>query len=205
MQETGTVHVVEDDPGVREWIATLLRARGLALDVFPDGIAFLRAFLPGRAGCLVVDVRLPGMSGLELQQRLRTLDDTLPVIVMSGHADVPMAVRAMRAGAVDFIEKPFPPQRLLEGVERALALDAERRRRWHEEAALRTGLERLNGREREILRRVAAGRYNKVIAAELGISVSTVEAHRRRVMQQLGAQTLYDLVRAAELDAERSR
>lgn len=200
MQETGIVYVVDDDPGVRESIAALLRSRGLATEIFPDAASFLQAYAPGRPGCLVVDVRLPGVSGLDLQRRLQALGEAPPVIVMSGHADVPMAARAMKAGAVDFIEKPFPPRRLLEGVEKALALDAERRRRHRDDAVRRAGLERLTPREREILHRVAAGSYNKVIAAELGVSVSTVEAHRRRLMQKLGAETLYDLVRAAELD-----
>lgn len=201
MEETGIVYVVDDDAGVRESIATLLRSRGLTTEIFPDAVSFLQAYRPGRTGCLVVDVRLPGVSGLDLQQRLRALGEALPVIVMSGHADVPMASRAMKAGAVDFIEKPFRARRLLQGVEDALALDLRRRSRHEDEAALRAGLARLTAREREVLRRVAAGSYNKVIAAELGVSVSTVEAYRRRLMQKLGAQTLYDLVRAAELDA----
>lgn len=203
MRETGIVYVVDDDAGVRESIGTLLRSRGLAMEIFPDAASFLQAYAPGRHGCLVVDVRLPGMSGLDLQRRLQALGEMLPVIVMSGHADVPMAARAMKAGAVDFIEKPFPPRRLLEGVENALALDAERRRRHCDDAVRRAGLARLTPREREILHRVAAGSYNKVIAAELGVSVSTVEVHRRRLMQKLGAKTLYDVVRAAELDAGR--
>lgn len=203
MRETGIVHVVDDDADVRGSIFTLLRSRGLAVEVFPDAIALLEAYVPTRVGCLVVDVRLPGMSGLELQQRLGTLDDPPPVIVMSGHADVPMAARAMKAGAVDFIEKPFVPRQLLDRVEHALALDAERRRRQREEAALRAGLAQLTEREREILHRVTAGCYNKVIAAELGVSLSTVEGQRRRLMDKLGAETLYDLVRAAELDTRR--
>lgn len=201
MAPDATVYVVDDDAAVRESIATLLQSQGIRTEIFPEAQAFLQAFSPERPGCLIVDVRLPGISGLDLQRQLAEMDAPLPVIVITGHADVPMAARAMRAGALDFIEKPFPPRRLLEVVGEALALDARRRLRQQEETSLRAGLARLTASERTVLHRVAEGTYNKVTAAELGVSVSTVEAYRRRLMRKLGAESLYDLVRAAELDA----
>lgn len=196
----GQVHVVEDSAEVRESLADLLASRGHAVRTYASADEFLTAIKDDGPGCLIVDVRLPGMGGLDLQQRLASDGPSMPVIVISGHADVSMAVRALKAGAVDFLEKPFRGAVLLERVEAALAED---RRAWPERrqcAALRAGLERLSERERAVLHRVADGRYNKVIAAELGLSMSTVEAHRQRIMRKLGAHTLYELVKAAELD-----
>src|SRR5699024_8438766 len=157
-----------------------------------DARAFLNTCPPSVAGCLIADVRMPGLSGLDLQHHLHERGYTLPVIVISGHADVPMAVRALKAGALDFLEKPFARSVLIPLIDKALMLDARRRRQRRREALLRARFARLTEREREILCQIVQGRYNKVIAADLGISVSTVEAHRKKIMEKLCAKSLYD-------------
>jgi FixJ family two-component response regulator len=145
---------------------------------------------------------MPGLSGLDLQHCLREQGYTLPVIVISGHADVPMAVRALKAGALDFLEKPLAPPMLIPLIDKALVLDARRRRQRREKALLRARFAQLTACEREILCQIVQGRYNKVIAADLGISVSTVEFHRKKIMEKLCAKSLYDLVRIAELSTD---
>lgn len=199
----GTVYVVDDSIEVRESVAALLASRGRACRMFPDAESFLGDCPPRSTGCLMLDVRIPGIGGLDLLDRLRELGYTLPVIIVTAHADVPMAVRALKAGAMDFLEKPFRPDLLLTLVERALEadqrLDAVRRERETLEARFAL----LTAREKEILRRVTDGQYNKVIADKLCLSVSTVEAHRKRIMEKLHAESLYDLVRIAELGLHR--
>ncbi|HET8700097.1 MAG TPA: response regulator [Nitrococcus sp.] len=202
MSSQGTVYVVDDSVEVRESLTVLLRSRGLQSACFPDAPAFLNACPPSASGCLIVDVRMPGLSGLDLQQQLHDRGYTLPVIVITGHGDVPMAVRALKAGALDFIEKPFASSSLIPLINEALVLDARLRARRCEEATLRARLALLAPREREILRQIVNGRYNKVIAADLGVSVSTVETHRKKIMEKLHANSLYDLVRMAELDRD---
>lgn len=189
-----TVFVVDDDPDVRESLSLLLKSVGLNAETFADAQGFLEGYRAARAGCLIVDVRMPGMSGLELQQTLTQQDICLPVIVITAHGDVPMAIRAMKAGAVDFIEKPYSSQTLLEQVHKALARDAEARRLQNQRQAIAALLARLTSREHEVLERVVAGQYNKVIAAELGISLPTVEARRKRIMEKLEARSFADLV-----------
>ena len=182
------VFVVDDDPAVRDSIAMLLRAEGLAARTFDSAGSFLAAWDRDEPGCLVVDLRMPGLSGLALQERLAGADDAPPMIFLSGYGTVAAAVRALKAGAMDFLEKPFDAVRLLSRVREALADDRERRVRTRR-------LETLTRREREILERVANGSTNKVTAANLGISVRTVELHRARGMRKLGVRSVAELVR----------
>ncbi|MDG4549552.1 MAG: response regulator [Candidatus Contendobacter sp.] len=199
MNAMPTVFVVDDDQAVRDAISLLLRADGLAVATFASAAAFLESTAVQQPGCLVLDVRMPGMSGLDLQKQLWARGFRIPILFVTGHGDVPMAIRAMKAGAFDFLEKPFQGALLLERVREALALDARQRARQtrRTEAAARLAL--LSPREWEVLERVAAGQYNKVIAAELGISLSTVEIHRKRVMEKLQADSLSDLIRTLAL------
>jgi RNA polymerase sigma factor (sigma-70 family) len=195
MDIEATVFIVDDDQGVREAVSLLMESIGLAAEVYASAQAYLAAFDPARPGCLVLDVRMRGMSGLELQQRLAAEPLHPPIVIITGHGDVPMAVRAVQAGAVDFIEKPFNDQVLLDAVHRALQRDAEMRGQAMRLADIKDRLQRLTPREREILDLIVAGRRNKLIAADLGISQSTVEAHRARVMEKLEARSLSDLMR----------
>lgn len=190
-----TVFIVDDDQEVREAIKLLMDSVGLNARGFASAQDYLDQFDPARPGCLVLDVRMKGMSGLDLQQRLTQLPICPPVIVITGHGDVPMAVRAIKAGAVDFIEKPFNDQTLLDAVHRAFDRDAANRGQASLLADIQDRLTRLTPREREILNQVVAGKRNKVIAADLAISQSTVEAHRAKVMEKMEARSLSDLMR----------
>ncbi|MDG4563222.1 MAG: response regulator transcription factor [Candidatus Competibacter sp.] len=194
-----TVFLIDDDQAVRDAVGLLLRATGLIVESFASATDFLKSDSIRRPGCLLLDVRMPGMSGLDLQKQLQEQGHHIPIIFMTGHGDIPMATRAMKAGAFDFIEKPFQGQTLLARVREALERDARElcRQAQRSEAARR--LARLSPREREVLERVAAGQYNKVIAAELGISLSTVEIHRKRVMEKLEADSLSNLIRTLAL------
>ena len=199
---TPTVFIVDDDPAVRDAISLLLQTEGLAVAAFPSAAAFLESGAAQRPGCLVLDVRMPGMSGLDLQKQLRARGCHTPILFMTGHGDVPMAIRAMKGGAFDFLEKPFQGEALVARVREALALDARQRRRQARRAEAGARLALLSPREREVLDRVAAGQYNKVIAAKLGISLSTVEIHRKRVMEKLQAESLSDLIQTLALADE---
>ncbi len=190
-----TVFIVDDDQEVRQALALLMESVGLQVATFASGNDFLQQFDPGQPGCLVLDVRMPGMSGLELQARLAAEIIHPPVIIITGHGDVPMAVRAVQAGALDFIEKPFNDQALLDSVHRALDLDARQRGRASKLAEIHARLETLTPREQEVMKMVVAGKRNKVIALELSVSQSTVEAHRARVMEKMQAASLSDLMR----------
>lgn len=196
---TPTVFLIDDDQAVRDAVGLLLQASGLAVETFASATDFLDAGVVQRPGCLVLDVRMPGLSGLDLQRQLQLKGDRIPIIFMTGHGDVPMAIRAMKAGAFDFIEKPFQGGMLLERVREALQFDAWERCRQVQRAGAAARLAQLSSREREVLERVAVGQYNKTIAAELGISVSTVEIHRKRVMEKLQAESLSDLIRVLAL------
>lgn len=189
------VFIVDDDQEVREAIELLMRSVGLAARGFDSARSYLEQFDPALPGCLILDVRMKGMSGLDLQEQLAERPLHPPVIVITGHGDVPMAVRAVKAGAVDFIEKPFNDQTLLDAVHRAFQQDAENRGQASRLADINERLGRLTPREREILEQVVAGKRNKVIAADLGISQSTVEAHRAKVMEKTAARSLSDLMR----------
>lgn len=189
-----TVFIVDDEEAVRDSIRLLFRSVGLRSTGFADAHAFLRDYRPGQPGCLVLDVRMPRMSGLELQQELNRRGWTLPVIFITGHGDVPMAVEAMRAGALDFLPKPFKDDELIRRVQKALEQDQRERAVLAEREALRRRFEELTPREREVARCVVAGQANKVVALELGLSERTVELHRAHVMQKMGARNLAQLV-----------
>ena len=190
-----TVFVVDDEEEVRDAMKRLMNSVGLTVETFASAEDFLAQFDPARPGCLLLDVRMEGMSGLDVQERLALEEVHPPIIIITGHGDVPMAVRAVKAGAVDFIEKPFNEQVLLDCVHRAIELDGEQRGRVLQLADISARLEHLTPREREILDLVVAGKRNKVIAGELDISQSTVESHRARVMEKMQAGSLSDLMR----------
>ncbi len=189
------VHVIDDDIDVRQSLAFLLSTAGLAVRVHESAVAFLKALPDVQPGCVVTDIRMPEMDGLELQRRLVDLKAGLPVIVMTGHGDVPMAVEAMKAGAVDFIEKPFDDETLLSAIRSALDSHARNREREERVVAIRKHLDALSSREREVLQGLAAGKANKVIAYDLGISARTVEVYRANVMTKMQADSLSELVR----------
>lgn len=197
MTDTSTVFIIDDDEAVRDSLSWLMRSAGLQAETFISADAFLSDFGEDRPGCLILDIRMPGMNGLELQSVLQERHFRLPVIIISGHADVPMAVRALKAGAFDFIEKPFNDELLLDLVQRALEQDRRERREQAELTQWRERFETLTPREREVLERVVNGASNKQIGADLGVSTKTVEAHRARVMEKLQAESLSHLVRMA--------
>ncbi len=199
MSQNSTVFVVDDDTAVRDALKLLLTTSGFRARTFNCAAEFLAAYTPDQPGCLLLDVRMPGMSGLELQDSLTADNIRLPIIILTGHGDVPMAIRAMKAGALDFIEKPFSGPMLLDRVQDALDKDALIRQQQRRYQAIAERMALLSNREREVLDRVVEGQYNKVIAADLYISVSTVEAHRKRVMEKLAANSLSDLVRMLAL------
>jgi RNA polymerase sigma factor (sigma-70 family) len=194
-QSEPTVFIVDDDQEVREAIQLLMRSVGVTAVSFASAQAYLDQLDCDRPGCLILDVRMKGMSGLDLQERLAQEPIHPPIIIITGHGDVPMAVRAVKAGAVDFIEKPFNDQTLLDAVHRAFDQDARNRGQALRIADIQERLARLTPREREILDQVIGGKRNKTIAADLGISQSTVEAHRAKVMEKLEARSLSDLMR----------
>ena len=201
MAADGVVHVIDDDADVRQSLAFLLSTAGLAVRVHDSAVAFLKALPEVKDGCVVTDVRMPGIDGLELQRRLGELELRLPVIVMTGHGDVPLAVEAMKAGAVDFIEKPFDDEVMLSAIRAALASQADDRERNARAAAIQERIARLSDRERDVLDRLVAGKANKVIAYELGISARTVEVYRANVMTKMQADSLSELVRMALIES----
>jgi FixJ family two-component response regulator len=189
------VFVVDDDAAVRDSLRMLLKSVGLPCEAFASGQDFLEGNRDDRPGCVVLDIRMPVMSGLELQARLNERHSIMPIIFITGHGDVPMAVEAMQAGAVDFIQKPFRDQDLLDRINQALDKDAGSRRLLAERNVIRKHLDSLTPREREVLDLVVAGKANKVIAGDLNLSQRTVEIHRARVMEKMGAHSLAHLVR----------
>jgi two-component system response regulator FixJ len=197
MASDPTVFIVDDDQAVRDSLQWLIQSVGLHVVTFPDALSFLDQIDEHQAGCVVLDVRLPGISGLELQQKLLARDIRLPVIIVTGHGDVPMAVRAMKAGALDFIEKPFSDQLLLDQVQRAIDLDARWRTEREKSDVILERLHSLSPREREVLERVVVGKVTREIAAELSLADKTVEAHRARVMEKMKAGSIAELVRFA--------
>ncbi|WP_304177398.1 response regulator transcription factor [Phenylobacterium aquaticum] len=198
MTASDTIIVVDDDLGVREALDSLLRSVGLSVLLFGSVQEFLAAKLPDAPCCLVLDVRLPGQSGLDLQDELSRADIRLPIIFITGHGDIPMTVRAMKAGAVEFLAKPFRDQDLLDAVRLGLTQDRTRRQEDAGEAELRRKFETLTPREREVLALVTTGRLNKQIAGEIGVSEITVKVHRGQAMRKMAARSLADLVRMAD-------
>jgi FixJ family two-component response regulator len=194
-EKPATVFVVDDDEAVRTSLRLLLKSVGLPVETFASAQEFLDQFDPNRAGCLVLDIRMPGMSGLELQQQLNDRHSIMPIVFITGHGDVPMAVEAMQAGAVDFIQKPFRDQDLIDRINRALEKDREMRAALRERDEIRRRMSQLTPREREVLELVTQGKANKVIAGDLNVSQRTVEIHRARVMEKMGANSLAHLVR----------
>ena len=172
-----------------------MRSVGLDYEIFHSADEFLETYTNDRAGCLVLDIRMPGLGGLELQEKLNELGSSLPIIFITGHGDVPMAVEAMQKGAIDFIQKPFRDQELLDGISEAVKTDRERRSAREEKAEVLSRIEKLTNREQEVLNLVVTGKPNKVIAYDLGVSQRTVEIHRARVMEKMQAKSLADLVR----------
>ena len=197
------VFIVDDDEAVRGSLRLLIRSVGLQAQAFGSAQEFLASYDARHPGCLILDVRMPGMSGLELQQELNRRGATIPVVFITGHGDVPMAVEAMQQGAFDFLQKPFRDQELLDRVQRALARDAESRASMAARAEILARLASLTPRETEVLRLVTNGKANKVVGAELGVSQRTVEIHRAHVMEKMKAGSLAELVRMV-LDAEES-
>ena len=194
-----TVVVIDDDPDIREALRGLLRSVGLGVELFSSVQEFLAAFQRERPGCLVLDVRLPGRSGLDLQEELAKANIRLPVIFISGHADVPMSVRAMKAGAVEFLTKPVRDQDLLDAIQLAIAKDRARRKQEATRERLRADFDTLTPREREVMVMVVAGRLNKQIAGDLQLSEATVKAHRSQAMRKMRARSLAELVRMADM------
>jgi two-component system response regulator FixJ len=194
-QRHPTVFLVEDDAALRNSLAWLLQGASMAVEAYATAEAFLRALEPARPGCLVADIRLPGMSGVALQEELRHRRAALPIILITGYGEVSTAVKAMKSGAIDFIQKPFGNEELLSSIRRALDLDLRRRRAEGQRALLQARFNQLTPREREIMRLVIAGAASKVIAFDLGISAKTVEIHRAQVMRKMQVRSVAELVR----------
>ena len=197
MNRTPTVYVVDDDESTRELLTWLMKREGLDVQAFAEARAFLAAYHVGAPGCLILDLNMPGMSGLDLQQNLKAAGVTLPVIFLSGRADVPNAVRAVREGAIDFIEKPFDYKQVVALVRDCIARDERARMQREVRRANAERLAQLTQREREVLDLVVAGKTNRDIAEALDISVKTVEAHRSRLMEKVEAESVAQLVQAA--------
>jgi two-component system, LuxR family, response regulator FixJ len=194
-----TIFVVDDDHAIRQSLDVLIQSVGLRVETYASAQAFLEAYDPARPGCLVLDVRMPNMSGLELQTTLKERRIGLPVIIITGHGDVPIAVRAMKAGAMEFLEKPFSKQLLLEHIHEAIARDACQRDERARCTLVEARLSQLSARERQVMDLVVGGKVNKEIAAELGVSKKTVDVHRSHVMEKMQADSVAELVEQAIL------
>ena len=202
MTDRPTVFIVDDDPAVREGLSRLVRSAGYPVECFETAGAFLETWRDGRPGCLVTDIRMPGMSGLDLQERMRARGSSIPTIILTGFGDVPGAVRALKGGALDFLQKPFEPDVLLVRIAEAFKEDARVREASAQAAEIQSRLTKLTPREREVMAHVIDGKANKVIALELGISERTVELHRGRVMHKVGARSVAQLIRQVQARAD---
>jgi FixJ family two-component response regulator len=196
--EQPTVFVIDDDPSIREALQGLIRTVGLDVRTFASAADFLAAERPDKPSCLVLDVRLPGLSGLDFQSELAKSEAKFPIIFISGHGDIPMSVRAIKAGAIEFLTKPFRDQDLLDAVQQGIERDRARRREAAASVDLKERLATLTAREREVMSLVATGLLNKQIAAHLDVSEVTVKVHRSNVMRKMGARSLADLVRMTD-------
>lgn len=192
--EAPTVFVVDDDDSIRTLWRWLMESNGIAVTTFAAAAEFIEAYPPGAPGCLVLDLKLPGMSGLELQEYLKRKGIEIPIVIVTGHGDVPTAVSAIKGGAVDFIEKPFGYRDVLSVIRGAFRRDAEIRSRQTQRLSVSSRLATLTDRERDVLRRVIEGKPNKIIADELDISMKTVEFHRSKMMEKMGAGSVAELV-----------
>ena len=193
-----TIFVIDDDASIRKGLSRLLRSAGYTIETFPSAEEFLRREHFDGVGCIVLDVQMPGLSGMDLQEELSKADYHMPIIFITGHGDIPMSVQAMKKGAVDFLTKPFDDKELLRAVENATEKDGQGRTEYHEVQDIRSRIESLTAREHEIFRYVITGMLNKQIALELKIAEKTVKVHRGRVMEKLGANSVAELVRLAE-------
>ena len=198
MNPEATVFVVDDDPSIRRALQRLIESVGLRAEVYGTAQDFLSAYDSSKAGCLVLDVRMPGLSGLDLQKTLASRKIDVPVVFITGHADVHMSVGAMKAGALDFIEKPFKEQVLLDAIFSAIDRDAQIRSQKSTRSRIEDRLAMLTPREREVLTHVVVGKLNKEVAAEMGISEKTIKVHRARVMKKMQAESLAELVLLAQ-------
>jgi two-component system, LuxR family, response regulator FixJ len=198
MNSDAVIYLVDDDDAVRDALGMLFKSIGLKFEAYASALGFLERYDPARHACLVADIRMPGLSGLELQQRLNEQGANIPIIFITGHGDVPMAVSAMKSGAADFIQKPFRDQDLIDRIHKALGEDRERRASHAAEDEMRARIASLTPRENEVMRRVVRGQANKVIALDLGVSQRTVELHRARVMRKLKMRSLAELVHAVD-------
>src|SRR6266852_4690439 len=197
-----TAYVVDDDESIRALWRWLMESNGIAVRTFATAAAFIESYRSGDAGCLVLDLKLPGMSGLELQQYLNRKDIEIPIVFVTGHGDVPAAVSALKGGAVDFIQKPFSYKAVLSVIEKAFERDAKIRERRTRQSRIAGRLATLTEREREVLQRGIEGRPNKIIASELDISMKTVEFHRAKVMEKMGVTSVAELVQFAMQQSE---
>ena len=196
MRSEATLFVVDDDPAVRDSLTQVATRMQLAAECFPTADEFLCAFDSSRPGCLVLDIRMPGMDGIELQAKLVEDGIQIPVIIITGHGDVPLGVRAMKQGAVDFLEKPFQPKQLTECIRKALSLDARRRDKRYRQDRAESRLRRLTRQEREVMGRIVAGKPNKVIATELEVSLRTVQYRRASIMEKMEVESKAALIEA---------
>lgn len=196
MSETAaSVFIVEDDDAVRDSLQLMLESVGREVQAFANADDFLQVYHPDLAGCVVLDIRMPGMNGMELQRKLNELNSILPIIFVTGHGDVPMAVEAMQQGAVDFVQKPYREQELLDKISQAMEMDQENRSSLQQKQLIMSRMQELTPRERDVMKLMVEGKANKVIAIDLDISQRTVEIHRARVMEKLNANSLAHLVR----------
>lgn len=202
VESLATVYIVDDDPAVRDAIRCLVESVGLQAETFSSATDFLKTYRPHIAGCLILDVRMAGMSGLDLQEELARRGSRLPIIIISGHGDIPMAVQAVKRGALDFLEKPFRNQILLDRINEALKLDALRRGQEAQLTRIESRIAMLTTREQQVLELLIEGKTSKEIARKMGLSPRTVETHRSHIMQKLEANSLAELVRMV-LNAQR--
>lgn len=194
-----TVFIVDDEPDVRAALRLLIKSVGYCVECFASADEFFAQFEANRKGCLILDVRMPGMSGMDLQEKLSGMETLLPIIMISGHGEIPMAVKAVQNGAVDFLQKPFSDQQLLDRISQALAINNKRHDIFNIKHSAQEKFNTLTPREREIFSQVIAGKLNKVIAYELNISTRTVEIHRAKAMEKMGAKNLSELINLANL------